>query len=316
MAGELSASGLTAGQTNYYAVLRLSGQYLAGSTPEAYNATHWSTYKIPLAEASPGVYLGAAPVGLSPGLYDYDAYQQAGGSPATTDLQVASGGSYNSLVPAIKAKTDNLPASPAAVGSAMTLGAGAIGSATFAADAISAVAVSAAAVTKVQAGLATAAGLPANFASLVINSSGTVGRVTLVDTISAYTGNTPQTGDAYGRINPLIASGAFTAPALANAPTSSGGASPGDISAVVVPAVVAALGSPAAGTVVSSTTTTATLSGLPGTASVVGQHLYDATTGESRVIASAAAAGPNLALTLASAFAVAPPTGRKVYIVP
>lgn len=50
-------------------------------------------------------------------------------------------------VAAIKAKTDNLPASPAAVGSAMTL----------ATDAVSAAALSAGAVTEIQAGLATQA---------------------------------------------------------------------------------------------------------------------------------------------------------------
>lgn len=52
-------------------------------------------------------------------------------------------------VAAIKAKTDNLPGSPAAVGSAMTL----------AADAVSAAALAADAVTEIQSGLATAAAL-------------------------------------------------------------------------------------------------------------------------------------------------------------
>lgn len=38
---------------------------------------------------------------------------------------------------------------------------------------------------------------PTNFASLGINASGHVSRVTLADTITTYTGNTPQTGNVY-----------------------------------------------------------------------------------------------------------------------
>ena len=41
---------------------------------------------------------------------------------------------------------------------------------------------------------------PANFASLGINASGHISRVTLADTITTYTGDTPQTGDSYARI--------------------------------------------------------------------------------------------------------------------
>ena len=124
MAGELSASGLTAGQTNYYAVLRLAGQFFAGSTPEAYNATHWSTYKIPLVESAPGLYLGNAPAGLPAGSYDYEAYQQSGGSPATTDTRVARRGTYDNQAAAIKAKTDNLPANPKPAGPVVLAAAG------------------------------------------------------------------------------------------------------------------------------------------------------------------------------------------------
>lgn len=42
--------------------------------------------------------------------------------------------------------------------------------------------------------------LPTNFSSLGINASGHISRVTLVDTLTTYTGNTPQTGDAFARI--------------------------------------------------------------------------------------------------------------------
>ena len=42
--------------------------------------------------------------------------------------------------------------------------------------------------------------VPANFSTLGINSSGHLSRVTLVDTLTTYTGNTPQTGDSFARI--------------------------------------------------------------------------------------------------------------------
>ena len=41
---------------------------------------------------------------------------------------------------------------------------------------------------------------PSNFASLGINASGHISRVTLTDTVTTYTGDTPQTGDSYARI--------------------------------------------------------------------------------------------------------------------
>jgi lysophospholipase L1-like esterase len=42
---------------------------------------------------------------------------------------------------------------------------------------------------------------PSNFASLAINASGHISRVTLADTITTYTGNTPQTGDTFALAN-------------------------------------------------------------------------------------------------------------------
>ena len=48
---------------------------------------------------------------------------------------------------------------------------------------------------------------PANFAALGINASGHLSRVTLVDTLTTYSGNTPQTGDSYARLGaPSLAS--------------------------------------------------------------------------------------------------------------
>jgi hypothetical protein len=66
-------------------------------------------------------------------------------------------GYIDTEVAAIKAKTDNLPASPAAVGSAMTLATGAITAAVIATDAIDADALATDAVTEIQTGLATSA---------------------------------------------------------------------------------------------------------------------------------------------------------------
>lgn len=82
-----------------------------------------------------------------------------GHTPQTGDsyarLGAPAGASVSADVAAVKAKTDLIPASPAAVGSAMTLANGAITAAVFAADAVSAAAVSAAAVTKITTGLST-----------------------------------------------------------------------------------------------------------------------------------------------------------------
>lgn len=45
---------------------------------------------------------------------------------------------------------------------------------------------------------------PSNFAALGINASGHVSRVTLTDTLTTYTGNTVQTGDAYGALTSAV----------------------------------------------------------------------------------------------------------------
>ncbi len=42
---------------------------------------------------------------------------------------------------------------------------------------------------------------PSNFAALGITAGGKISEVALVDTLTTYTGNTPQTGDAYGVVN-------------------------------------------------------------------------------------------------------------------
>jgi hypothetical protein len=50
------------------------------------------------------------------------------------------------------------------------------------------------------ANLANVPAFPSNFASLGINASGHISRVVLVDTLTTYTSNTPQTGDSFARI--------------------------------------------------------------------------------------------------------------------
>lgn len=57
--------------------------------------------------------------------------------------------------------------------------------------------------SNVDAILATTSALPSfpvNFAALGINASGHISRTTLTDTVTTYTGNTPQTGDAFARL--------------------------------------------------------------------------------------------------------------------
>ena len=74
-----------------------------------------------------------------------------------------------SNVTSIKTKTDNLPASPAAVGSAMTLSNNAITAAVIATDAIDADSIKNDAVTKIQNGLATPTNITAGTITTVTN---------------------------------------------------------------------------------------------------------------------------------------------------
>lgn len=70
-------------------------------------------------------------------------------------LGAPAGASVSADIAAVNAKTTNLPASPAAVGSAMTLASGAITAAVIATDAIDSDAIAASAVTEIQSGLST-----------------------------------------------------------------------------------------------------------------------------------------------------------------
>lgn len=65
---------------------KLNGQVWNGSAFEVYNAAHWTTYAIALAEqAGSGYYAATAPAGTAGFLVSDAFYQQAGGTPATSD---------------------------------------------------------------------------------------------------------------------------------------------------------------------------------------------------------------------------------------
>jgi len=134
--------------TLYATVRNAGGQYYNGAAFENFTLANWANYAIAMAETPAGgyLYLGNFPA-LAAGNYQVDVYQRAGAAAAVGDTILA-GGSYNwsgtaeicldasvssrlasasytvpdnADIAAIKAKTDNLPASPAAVGAAMTL---------------------------------------------------------------------------------------------------------------------------------------------------------------------------------------------------
>jgi hypothetical protein len=165
-------------------------------------------------------------------------------------------------VAAIKAKTDNLPASPAAVGSAMTLAAGAIATATFAGGA-------------------------------------TLPRVTLADTLTTYTGNTPQTGDAFARLG-----------------GPSGASIAADIAALLATTDIFDTGTVSASPSPTTTTFTATGSRLNATSAfyttpkpMFVHFITGSLAGRSAKISVHAVSGSNHAFTLTAALTAAPAAG-------
>lgn len=63
---------------------------------------------------------------------------------------------------------------------------------------------------------------PTNFGALGINVSGHISRVTLADTLTTYTGNTPQTGDAFARLGAPAGASVSADIATRLAPTTAG----------------------------------------------------------------------------------------------
>ena len=135
---------------------------------------------------------------------------------------------------AVKAKTDNLPASPAAVGSAMQLAAGAVNAAAIATDAIDGDAIAASAVTEIQSGLATAAAL-STVAGYIDTEVASI--LAAVDTeVGAIKGVTDKLDTA---VELDGATYRFTTNALEQAPAGGGGATAADIADAVWDELVA-----------------------------------------------------------------------------
>lgn len=84
MANELQAYSTT-GLTLYAVLLNATGQAWNGSAFEAVQAANWATYDIALTEAAGGIYLANMPA-VAAGAYSYAVYEQAGASPAITDM--------------------------------------------------------------------------------------------------------------------------------------------------------------------------------------------------------------------------------------
>lgn len=84
MAGEIQAYALTPAGTFYAFLLDANGQVWNGSAFVAYAVGDWATYDVALVESLPGVFFGTMPA-VAAGSYRYLVYEQAGGSPASTD---------------------------------------------------------------------------------------------------------------------------------------------------------------------------------------------------------------------------------------
>jgi hypothetical protein len=136
MANELSIH-YVAGKTTVYFVLRQGGNFAlaGGGGLEAYNASHWTNYAISAAEiGATGIYQASMPVGLAAGNYAVEACERLGASPSPGDTWLGAGAlAWNgtaeirpadvSDAAAIRLKTDNLPAQPAATGDVPTVNA-------------------------------------------------------------------------------------------------------------------------------------------------------------------------------------------------
>jgi hypothetical protein len=89
MANEIHAYGET-GLTLYAILLNTAGQVWNGSSFAAIAALDWGDYDIALTETTSGIYYANLPA-VSAGEYSYVVYEQAGGSPATTDEKLGVG---------------------------------------------------------------------------------------------------------------------------------------------------------------------------------------------------------------------------------
>lgn len=94
MANEIGFQFSSTGATLYMLVRRFDQQIFNGATFEAYSTANLDTYDIPsLAEQGTAsrFYPFTFPAAIITGLYRFDIFEQAGGSPAETDLFVGTG---------------------------------------------------------------------------------------------------------------------------------------------------------------------------------------------------------------------------------
>ncbi len=95
MAGEIELAYGTTGRTLYAVVRSTTGTVwnTAGSAFEAFNAANWADYDVALAEqGASGYYVGDFPAGIvTAGVYNVEARDRAGGSPAVTDPPAGAG---------------------------------------------------------------------------------------------------------------------------------------------------------------------------------------------------------------------------------
>lgn len=93
MAGEIEIAYGTTGRTLYAVVRSSTGTVwnTAGAAFEAFNAANWADYDIALTEqGASGYYVGTFPAATA-GVYNVEARDRAGGSPAVTDAVAGAG---------------------------------------------------------------------------------------------------------------------------------------------------------------------------------------------------------------------------------
>ena len=89
MANEIQA-GATPGITAYCVLISSVGEIWNGLNLVVINSLDWDDYDISMTEATAGIYLADMPM-LNAGAYTYIIYEQAGVSPAITDIQMSYG---------------------------------------------------------------------------------------------------------------------------------------------------------------------------------------------------------------------------------
>ena len=90
MAEEITAIRTGSGDTVYFQVIDSQSRFWNSTSFEAYNAGNWGVYDNAMTEkGASGVYSGPFPTDILEGVFSVIAYDQAGGSPAEGDTQIA-----------------------------------------------------------------------------------------------------------------------------------------------------------------------------------------------------------------------------------